>query len=667
MMMRSLMPLTAILVGCLLGLAVVHGAEASEPPSPNRAPLQAQPYDRLPLGSVKAKRWLKHQLELQRDGLTGHAEELYRDIGQSDWCSDSSRGGQFAWERGPYYAKGLIALAYVLDDRDLKKKAQKWIDPVLKSQRKNGDFGPKDRNWWANMIVLHYMRDYCEATGDKRVPEFLEKYFRFQLETLPSHPLIKDSKWAKARGGDNLEIVLWLYNRTGKKWLMDLARLLVEQTNQWHRYYAEGKGDNAYPQHIVNLMQGLKTPPLMYLVSGKPAHKRGFARATDPEGWIWKKCGRVDGMVSGTEPLTDRSSTQGTELCAIVERILSSTVALKILGDASIGDGLERVAYNALPADLSPTIKGLRYYILPNQPKCTNENLGFRHNGRGKNAICPSPHSGYGCCRSNFHHGWPKFVHNMWMATADHGLALAAYGPNTVTATVGADDRTVTIDQATDYPFCSDVTLTLTADRPVRFPLEVRIPGWCKRPQVRVNGKPVRDVSPGTFHRIHRSWKTGDVVQVRLPMTPTPSRWINDSVAVTRGPLVFSLRMEAKRKSTQSFLGGKFHTYELRPTRPWNYALVLDPDNPDIETTVSESMPAQPFEADDAPVRLTVRAARTDAGGWGSYREDLPARAVEPPPSPVKVSAGTESITLVPYGSTEIRVTLFPLAAHGSK
>ncbi|MFO8014025.1 MAG: glycoside hydrolase family 127 protein [Phycisphaerae bacterium] len=664
-MLRTVMPLAAPLAGCLVCLAVFQNAGAAEPAPPNREPLQDQPYVRLPLGSVRAKRWLRHQLELQRDGLTGHAEALYRDIGESDWISETNRGGQFAWERGPYYAKGLMALAYVLDDAGLKKKAQRWVDPVLASQRADGDFGPKGRNWWANMIVLHYLRDYCEATGDARVPPFFEKYFRFQLETLPSHPLMKDSKWAKARGGDNLEIVLWLYNRTGEAWLMDLARLLVEQTNEWHRYYAEGKGDNAYPQHIVNCMQGLKTPPLAYLVTGDAAHQRGFARFMDPDGWIRQKCGRIDGMVNGSEPLTDRSSTGGTELCAIVERILSNTVALKVLGDAAIGDRLERVAYNALPAALSPDIRGLRYYILPNQPKCTNENLGFRHNGKGKHAICPSPHSGYGCCRSNFHHGWPKFVHNMWMATADGGLALAAYGPNTVTAKVGRDGRAVTIDQATDYPFREDVTLTVTADKPVAFPLEVRIPGWCRRPEVRVNGKPVGEPKAGTFHRIERSWTAGDVVAIRLPMAPTVSRWINESVAVTRGPLVFSLLMQEQWKSSREFLDGTFHTWEIRPTGPWNYALVLsDLANPTIETTVAESVPAQPFKAADAPVRLTVRAARTDAGGWGTYRQDFPARAVEPPPSPVKTSPTAQTITLVPYGSTEIRVTHFPLASH---
>jgi len=618
---------------------------------------------RLPLGSVKARSWLKHQLELQRDGLTGHAEALYHDIAESSWVSEHKRGGQYAWERGPYYAKGLIALAYVLDDQGLKNKARRWIDEVIKSQREDGDFGPKARNWWPNMIVLHYLRDYYELSGDERIPTFLEKYFRFQLEALPSHPLETESKWAKARGGDNLEVVLWLYNLKGEKWLLGLAPLLMEQTNDWHQYYADGKGDNAYPEHIVNVMQGLKTPPLVYLVSGEDAHRNAFEYATKSDGWLMKKCGRVDGMLNGTEPLTDRSSTGGTELCAIVERILATTVAIKILGDAYIGDQLERIVYNALPADLSPDLKGLRYYVLPNQPKCTNENLGFRHNGRRENAICPSPHSGYACCRSNFHYGWPKFVHNMWMATVDGGLAVAAYGPNRVTAKVGKEGQVVTIDQATDYPFTSDITLTITSDHSVSFPLDLRIPAWCNEPTVKVNDKQVEGVKSGTFHRIARQWNSGDAVTVRFPMTPSTSRWINDSVAITRGPLVYSLLIDEEWKSTNTFLDGKFHTYEITPKSAWNYALLLkDSEEPEIEVSVAKTMPAQPFKAADAPVRMKLKAFRTNEGGWGGFHDELKARANEPPKSPIEVTATAEEITLVPYGSTAIRITHFPWA-----
>ncbi|MDD4174275.1 MAG: hypothetical protein PHN34_08585, partial [Kiritimatiellae bacterium] len=99
----------------------------------------------LPDGAVQAQAWLRHQLELQRDGLTGHAEELYDDIGRSDWLTGAGRGGQYAWERGPYYAKGLVALALALDDAALKAKAKRWVDAILASQRPNGDFGPRAR------------------------------------------------------------------------------------------------------------------------------------------------------------------------------------------------------------------------------------------------------------------------------------------------------------------------------------------------------------------------------------------------------------------------------------------------------------------------------------------------------------------------------------------
>jgi len=658
--------LTALLVTGLSLLTHGMGSAAAKPAGQNREPLKPQPYLRLPLGSVQAKSWLKHQLELQRDGLTGHAEELYNDIGESDWISDQKRGGQHAWERGPYYAKGLIALAFVLNDDELKAKSRKWVDKIIESQRENGDFGPKDRNWWPNMIVLHYLRDYFEATGDEQILPFMERYFQFELKSLPSHPLHKESGWAKARGGDNLEIVLWLYNRTGEAWLLDLAKLLIQQTNQWHKFYAGQGGDNWYPDHIVNVMQGMKTPPLMYLVSADDAYQTAFAKATRSDSWLMKRYGRIDDMFNGTEPLTDRSSTGGTEMCAIVERILSNTVAIKILGDAYIGDQLERIGYNALPADLTPTVKGLRYYVLPNQPKSTNEKLGFKHNGNGQNSICPSPHSGYACCRSNFHHGWPKFVHNMWMATADNGLAIAAYGPNTVTANVGQAGIPVTIDQATDYPFKTDVTLKVEATEPVAFPLELRIPGWCAKPAVTLNGEPIDALQPGTFHRIERTWKAGDTVTLRFPMQPTTSRWINDSIAVTRGPLVFALLIEEEPwKSTQTFLDGEFHTYEIRPKSDWNYALLLkDPDNPLIEVAVAEEMPAQPFKATDAPVHLTLRGFRTDAGGWGTYRNDFPARAVDPPKSPVERSGEVEVITLIPYGAAQCRITYFPWATR---
>ncbi|MGN6726545.1 MAG: hypothetical protein ACTHLZ_11550, partial [Tepidisphaeraceae bacterium] len=193
-------PWTAIIALIALGgVGVLQdgnavGAEplASETPPiavipKNRAPLLPTVFTHLPLGAVRPAGWLKRQLELQKQGLTGAAETLYDALTPaSAWLG----GNGEAWEKGPYYVRGLIALAYTLDDAELKQRAQKWIDWVLQSQRPDGSFGPSSNDdWWPRMIVLCYLRDYAEATGDGRVVPFFSNYFRYQAKTLPSRPL----------------------------------------------------------------------------------------------------------------------------------------------------------------------------------------------------------------------------------------------------------------------------------------------------------------------------------------------------------------------------------------------------------------------------------------------------------------------------------------------
>jgi hypothetical protein len=81
-------------------------------------------------------------------------------------------------------------------------------------------------------------------------------------------------------------------------------------------YHKGGASDPGYRVHIVNYMQGLKLPALKWLLGGSEEDRTAVRAALDPSGWAMKKCGRPDCAVNGTEPLTSRSSTEGTELCA---------------------------------------------------------------------------------------------------------------------------------------------------------------------------------------------------------------------------------------------------------------------------------------------------------------------------------------------------------------
>jgi len=170
----------------------------------NRPPLVATPFAALPLGSVQPLGWLLTQCQLQRDGLTGNAETVYAsDLGtNSAWLGGTGDN----WERGPYYFKGLVVLAYTMNDSGLKQKAQKWMDWLLNHQGPDGYIGPTANNdWWPRMVATYALRDYYEATADVRVPTVLSNYFRYMLANLPGRPL---SDWGKARAGDEMDVAL---------------------------------------------------------------------------------------------------------------------------------------------------------------------------------------------------------------------------------------------------------------------------------------------------------------------------------------------------------------------------------------------------------------------------------------------------------------------------
>ena len=604
----------------------------------------------LPLGSIRPEGHLRERLERQATGLTGHAEEIYPDIGGSDWLTNADVGKEYSWERGPYYARGLVALALTLGDSELIAKARKWVDAALNSQRTSGDFGPRSDNWWANMLPLWYLRDWADATGDGRIVPFLERYFAYQEKRFNAYPLSKDGCWACARGGDELDAVLWLYERTGEARWLAFARRLADDTAKWAEYYRVG-GDpknDGYRCHIVNFMQGLKFPSLKWRLEGGESDRGAYAAAFDPNGWVMRQCGRPDGMVNGSEPLSDQSASGGTELCAIAERILSSQKVLGAFGDAAPADDLEDVVYNSLAATALSDGKGIRYYLLLNQPACVDKGLMFANNGMQKEitgANCPGPHSGFGCCRSNWHVAWPKFVQTMWMLKED-GIAAVAHGPSSVTAKLSCGE--VMLLEETDYPRSGKVTVRIVKGGG-RFPLFVRIPRW------------VKTADAGTFRKYEREWKSGDVVELDFPMDISLSYWANGAVAVRRGPFLYSLKIDEEWKKVERYKvpyenvwvengGGEFPRWEIRPKSPWNYALVLK----------DGALEGAEVLADGAEIR--VKAVRTEAAGWGYMRADAPGRAVDPPISPVnrRVCSGEEAVTLVPIGDTQLRVTLFP-------
>ncbi|RVU00308.1 DUF1080 domain-containing protein [Mucilaginibacter limnophilus] len=618
----------------------------------NRAPLKQDVYIQLPLGSIKAKGWLLKQLELQKSGATGHAEELYPgkdDLGpDADWLGGTGN----SWEKAPYYLKGLVALAYTLDDAELKAKAQKWIDYTLNHQQENGLFGsPKMKDWWPRMPFMYALQSYYEATNDARVIPFLSKYLKYELANLDADPL---RDWGKARAGDNMEIALWLYNKTGDAYLVDLVKKLQSQAYPWADIHNNNEffyfGRDFHPRHMVSVAQALKFPVVYSQIDTSPYYANAMQNGINN---IMRDHGLPQGLSSGTEFLAGRSSVQGVETCTVVEWMQSLETAFRITPDASLGDQLEKIAFNALPAQFSKDFKNHTYYTLPNQVQALPGPHGF--NQDYANGIVPSPYSGYPCCRYNMHMGWPYFVKNSWSATPDGGLAVSIYAPMEVTAPV--QNTRIKIQEDTNYPFEEQIRLKLTLQQPALFPLHLRIPGWCTKPQVLVNGKEIAGVKPGQMLVVNRKWNSNDKIVLNFPMHLAVKPQVNNAVSIERGPLVYALKIQESVKNVKEFPVKGFFETEISPASAWNYGLLLDKTSLEKNIIVVKGpMPENPFVQNVTPVILKLKAKRIPS--WTI--DDNKIAALDVPFSPVASAEKTEEVTLVPFGSENLRVTIFP-------
>ena len=636
----------------------------------NRAPLQPLSFIKLPPDAIKPEGWILKCLELQRDGLAGNLGEIsaWLDKTNNAWLSKDGVG-EHGGELMPYWLRGYANTGYLLGDRKMIAEAKIWLNAVFKYQRTDGDFGKVviGRNGyydiWANMLMLDCLESFYEYAKDQRVIKTMLEYFKWEMN-IPDEKFLKNF-WENSRGGENLASVYWLYNITGEPWLLQLAEKIHRNTADWHQ-------ESSLPNwHNVNIAQCFREPATWWMQSKDSADML----AAYNNFWLIRRTfGQMPGGMFGADEnarLGYCDPRQGIEACGIVEQMGSDEMLLRQTGDSFWADHCEDVTFNTFPAALMPDIKSLRYITSPNMVLSDDQNHSPGIQNKGPYLVM-NPFSSP-CCQHNHSQGWPYYAGNLWLATPDNGLAAVMFNSCEVRAKV-ADGTKVILKEETNYPFEEQVRIKINMIGKVNFPVYIRIPGWCKQPKITVNGVILdHKLEPGKYARLESVWKNNDQIILNFPMELSMRTWqVNqNSVSLNYGPLTFSLKIKEQYIKTDSKISamknsrwqesvdpGKWPSWQIIPSSPWNYGLLFDNNHLNQSfTIVRKKWPANnfPFTPDAVPIQIKAKGKKIPS--WILDKFGLCAVL---PAYPARTNQPKENITLIPMGAARLRISAFP-------
>jgi DUF1680 family protein len=538
---------------------------------------------------------------------------------------------------------------------------------------------PGDFHRWPHAVLFRALMAHHSATGDARI-----------VPALARHYLSNTSPHSAGREVCNVEALLWTYEQTGDKRLLDHA---LQAYNEYNRLSPDDDtalknlmSSKRATEHGVTFNEIGKLGAVLYRYTGNETYLQATLNA-------YRKLDRdqmlVDGVPSSSEHLRGKDPLDSHETCDIADYTWGVGYLLLATGQADYADKIERACFNAAPGAVRSDFKALQYYSCPNQivaDASSNHNLHWR--GSAWMSFRPNP--GTECCPGDLNRIMPNYVARMWLSDGKHGLVAAMYGPSRVTATV-SKGQTVTLVEKTSYPFSEQIEFEIHTAAPVRFALHLRIPGWCRQAQVMINGRPItQTLKPASFVTLRRTFAAGDRVTLILPMKIKTQTWPRGGLSVERGPLAYALRVEEDwridpddPRSTP-----EFPAWNLYPASRWNYALALDPKRPeqDIEV-IHHPATNDPWSIRTAPIELRVPARRV--AGWRmvkakaiisqtwakgkfknkriqgqfSFTPQLPG----PDALTRRLGKRLETISLVPYGCTKLRIAVFPHAPNAGR
>ena len=556
----------------------------------------------LTLGHVKPAGWIKAQLQMDlRQGFAGKLAELApHQVATDTFGSGRNRPGKLNlpkahgrdWWNGEaegHWRTGHLMMAYLGDVPEAKLQADDYFRHILRTQDKDGYIGiygpqlrysenPDNGELWTQACILLGLIAYYELTGEAEVLNAVE---RAAACTTAHYGPSEKRAFAVSQGGGIAHGLMFcdvlerLYDLTGKTQYADYGLWLYQDfcAGISPAYWDDTDRcllnmNLPFFGHAVHTYEGMRVPLWLSFVSGKPELKRAYENAFLKVKSYTFPSGTAVGMenIEAREPDPTYSFY---EYCDIKELLFTWSSALQKSGNAEFGDRVEQNIFNAAQGARSAQGKAITYLTRDNRYKVSGA-IGNR------DKFSPTHADVAVCCVPNATQIMPLYVRGMWMrARQEQGLAATLYGPCSVDTSVRGTN--VRIEEETLYPFSPEVSITLSPERPVDFPLLLRNPGWSKDTRVTCAGSRIE--REGAYFIIHKVWQKGDRVSVVFNESIVGIPASNGEVAIQRGPLIYALQIPAKKQiiKTYSVPGFADTLYFPAQGAHWNYALRVNP------------------------------------------------------------------------------------------
>ncbi len=594
---------------------------------------------------LKPEGWLRRQLEIQAEGLSGNLHKIWPDIRDSKWIGGNREG----WERVPYWLDGFIPLAYLLENEEMIATAKKYIDAIISAQQEDGWICPCKKgkraiyDTWAVQLICKTLKVYYDCSGDEEIPQVIYKILRNYYELLESGK-IRLFGWAKYRWFETFISLNFIYEKYNEEWIKDLAKIIEEQGFDYNSATDSWKKPSHVwlrKTHIVNLTMMLKSEAVSHKLLGKNYTDNAEKLRTILD----KYNGTAFEGFTGDEVLSGIDPSRGTECCAIVEQMYSYEEIFAHTGDNKWAERLEILAFNALPATLSEDMWTHQYVQQVNQIACQKTMIIAPWSTNGPYAHTFGLEPNFGCCTANFNQGWPKFALSTFMHSRNK-IINSVMLPSVLKA------EGVTIRLETDYPFNNKMHYFIEANKD--FDFVIRIPSFAEN--LKVNGK------ESELKDLEFEIKQGkSEIEIEFTVTPFLKERPNNLYALQMGSLLFSVPVayeKEMREYTRRGVERKFPycDYQFIPKTPWNYGYAGS-DFEIIRNKISDI----PFSQDNPPVSIKANMQQINWGLKFPYRS-----IARKTPKSSKPISETEKIELCPYGCARLRMTEMP-ALHKQK